>query len=180
MINAPSLSPTSNIRVDLEPGRSRSPYFYENPLRVNDDSLGYFTLFSPLKGFLCAQRWLPFAGQCDGHRAPGRFPIFYPSFFAVGEVPKWVLREAVAAPSENELHVVPKYRPSSPPPAFSGRLLDADEITSASWLRRPRGPSSRDTATASSDWRRLRQSRCPVCRLYVAGPPSPTNVCRNA
>ncbi len=133
-----NLSPTSNMRVDQEPGRSRSPYFYENPLRVNDDSWGYFTFFPSLKGFLGAQRWLPFVGQCGGHRAPGRFPIFYPSFSAVGEVPKWVLREAVAAPSENELHVVPKYRPSSPPPAFSGRLLDADEITSVSWLRRPR------------------------------------------
>ncbi len=116
------------MRVDQEAGRSRSPYFYENPLRVNDESWGYFIVFPSLKVFLCAQRWLPFAGQFVGHRAPGRFPIFYPSFFAVGEVPKWVLREAVAAPSENELHVVPKYRPSSPPPAFSGRLLDADEI----------------------------------------------------
>ncbi len=168
------------MRVDQEPGRSRSPYFYENPLRVNDDSWGYFTFFSSLKGFLCAQRRLPFAGQFVGHRAPGRFPIFYPSFFAVGEVPMRVLREAVAAPSENELLFVPKYRPSSPPPAFAGRLLDVDDITSASWLRRPRGPSSRDTASASSDWRRLPQSRCPVCRLYVAGPPSPTIVHRNA
>ena len=142
--------------------------------------LGVISLFPSLKVFFCAQRWLPFAGQCDGHRAPGRFPIFYPSFSAVGEVPMWVLREAVAAPSENELLVVPKYGPSSPPPAFSGRLLDADDITSSSWLRRPRGPSSHDTATASSDWRRLPQSRCPVCRLYVAGPPRPTSVCRNA
>ena len=102
------------MRVDQQAGRLRLPYFYEGPLRVTGDSWGYFTFFPSLKGFLCGQRWLPFAGQCDGHRAPGRFPIFYPSFSAVGEVPMWVLREAVAAPYENELLVVPRYRPSSP------------------------------------------------------------------
>ncbi len=159
----------------------RSRYFYENPLRVNGDSWSYFTVFPFSKG--------SFFAHTDGVRLPvnatviERRAVSQSSIRASPRLAKcpcgcfekrWLphlITSSLSCPSTARAHHRRPFR------VGSSTLM---RISSVSWLRRPRESSFRDTATASSDWRRLPRSRCPVYRLQVGDPPIPTSVRRNA